>query len=402
MKRTATHKNLLRFLILISVVFALTTSPPGSAQSNADSENIFNWAENNFTQFFPNHQMTLTAGPWQYRFYPSTKIYIGINDEQLFVLGGPFGNTGPRFISTVPDLLTQIGSDTGVPACQNPVNGYTATQNNNVVNITSNGQCLGIINREICEPQYSSAPTGISVLSTTTLTSTQLSGIEFDNQTIAATIQGILSDAENRTLCTLNTPSNLTDLVVHTDICQSVSLSSLRAPDLLGITIPRIREATQHLTTTTTNEIITDCFLTDAEAVYDLFTRESWIRQEDGSFARSPVNYTPGRLIYQVNLEKLVDDLDLLETNTPPQEDGLALATNSGCLNCHNVDHRLVGPAFKDVAQAYAGRADAIAYLSDKIMRGSQNVWGIVPMPLNALVSEENARILAEYIMSLN
>lgn len=392
--------------MLISVLSSLIVSSPGSAQNNADIENIFNWAENNFAQFFPNHQMTLTAEPWHYRFYPSTGIYIGARDEQIFVLGGPFGNNEPRFIITVPDLLAQIGRDSGVPACRNPVDGFTAIQNDHVVNITANGQCFSLINREICEPQYSTAPTNISVLSTTTLTSTKLSGIEFDNPTIAATIQGILSDAENRTLCTLNTPSNLTSLVVHTDICQSVRLSGLRAPDLLGITIPRIREATQSLTTTTTNAVVPDCFSTDAEAIYDLFTRESWIRQEDGSFTRNPSNSTPGRLIFQVNFEKLDADLDALSdqaTNTPPPtpQDGLALTKNSGCLNCHNVDTRLVGPSLRDVAKQYAGRADAVAYLSDKIQNGSNGVWGPVPMPPNAMVNAENAKTLAEFILSL-
>jgi len=46
------------------------------------------------------------------------------------------------------------------------------------------------------------------------------------------------------------------------------------------------------------------------------------------------------------------------------QED---LAKSSGCLNCHAIDTKKVGPAFKDVAAKYKGKADAEAMLDAKI-----------------------------------
>lgn len=78
------------------------------------------------------------------------------------------------------------------------------------------------------------------------------------------------------------------------------------------------------------------------------------------------------------------------------------LAKNSGCLNCHNVDTKLVGPALKEIAEKYAGQDDAVEYLADKIKNGSNGVWGPVPMPPNAMVSDENAKVLAEYVLSLD
>ena len=48
------------------------------------------------------------------------------------------------------------------------------------------------------------------------------------------------------------------------------------------------------------------------------------------------------------------------------------LAKNSGCLNCHNVDTKLVGPSLKDIAAKYADQADASAYLAGKIKNGSK------------------------------
>lgn len=77
------------------------------------------------------------------------------------------------------------------------------------------------------------------------------------------------------------------------------------------------------------------------------------------------------------------------------------LAKNSGCLNCHNVDTKLVGPSLKDIAGKYAGQADASAYLADKIIKGSNGVWGPIPMPPNANVSPENAKVLADFILTL-
>ena len=44
-----------------------------------------------------------------------------------------------------------------------------------------------------------------------------------------------------------------------------------------------------------------------------------------------------------------------------------ALAKSSGCLNCHSVDTKKMGPAFKDVAAKYKGKADAEAMLVTKL-----------------------------------
>ena len=40
-----------------------------------------------------------------------------------------------------------------------------------------------------------------------------------------------------------------------------------------------------------------------------------------------------------------------------------ALAKSSGCMNCHDVATKKMGPAFKDVSAKYKGKADAEATL---------------------------------------
>lgn len=46
------------------------------------------------------------------------------------------------------------------------------------------------------------------------------------------------------------------------------------------------------------------------------------------------------------------------------------LAKKEGCMNCHDVATKKVGPAFKDVAAKYKGKADAEAMLVAKLKEG--------------------------------
>ena len=48
-------------------------------------------------------------------------------------------------------------------------------------------------------------------------------------------------------------------------------------------------------------------------------------------------------------------------------QDAEALAKSSGCLNCHAIDAKKMGPSFKETAAKYKGKADAEAMLAAKI-----------------------------------
>lgn len=75
------------------------------------------------------------------------------------------------------------------------------------------------------------------------------------------------------------------------------------------------------------------------------------------------------------------------------------LAKKHQCLACHQVDKKMVGPAYKDVAKKYKGQADAAASLAAKIQKGSNGVWGPIPMPPNAKVPDADAKNLAEWVL---
>jgi cytochrome c len=93
--------------------------------------------------------------------------------------------------------------------------------------------------------------------------------------------------------------------------------------------------------------------------------------------------------------------LSALAVVSAPAFADLALATAKNCMACHAVDKKLVGPAYKDVAAKYAGQKDAVDKLSAKILKGGSGVWGPVPMPANAQVSDAEAKKLAAWVMTL-
>lgn len=76
-----------------------------------------------------------------------------------------------------------------------------------------------------------------------------------------------------------------------------------------------------------------------------------------------------------------------------------SLAQSKGCLSCHGLEKRIVGPAYREVAKKYQGQ-DVVERLSEKVMKGGGGVWGPVPMPPNA-VSKEDARTLVQWILQL-
>ena len=78
-----------------------------------------------------------------------------------------------------------------------------------------------------------------------------------------------------------------------------------------------------------------------------------------------------------------------------------ALMKKGGCVACHAVDKKVVGPAYQDVAAKYKGDKDAAAKLADKVKKGGVGVWGQIPMPPNAQVSDADIKTLVGWILAL-
>jgi len=80
--------------------------------------------------------------------------------------------------------------------------------------------------------------------------------------------------------------------------------------------------------------------------------------------------------------------------------DGETLFKSKPCVACHTVDNKMVGPALKEVAAKNADVEGAVDTLALHIKEGSAGIWGPIPMPPN-VVTEEEAKILAEWVLSL-
>ena len=79
-----------------------------------------------------------------------------------------------------------------------------------------------------------------------------------------------------------------------------------------------------------------------------------------------------------------------------------ALAQKSGCLACHGVDKKVLGPAFKDVGAKYKGDKGAEAKLVAKVKAGGSGVWGPMPMPaMSPQVKDEDIKSIVHWVLSL-
>ncbi len=86
-------------------------------------------------------------------------------------------------------------------------------------------------------------------------------------------------------------------------------------------------------------------------------------------------------------------------TTAAAAPDGAALVKANGCIACHGMANRIVGPAFKDIAQRHAGKAESVDYLAGKIRSGGQGVWGAIPMPPQAQLKEADLRAMARWLV---
>jgi cytochrome c len=79
-----------------------------------------------------------------------------------------------------------------------------------------------------------------------------------------------------------------------------------------------------------------------------------------------------------------------------------ALAQKNGCLMCHGVDKKVLGPSYKEVAAKYKGDKTAEAKLIEKVKVGGTGVWGSMPMPANSpIVKDDDIKTIVQWVLSL-
>lgn len=73
-------------------------------------------------------------------------------------------------------------------------------------------------------------------------------------------------------------------------------------------------------------------------------------------------------------------------------QSGADVVKAKGCLNCHAVDQKKVGPAYKDVAAKYKGDAKAGAMLTAKLKEGKGHP--------KAAASDAEIKAAVDYVLS--
>ncbi|MBC7416049.1 MAG: c-type cytochrome, partial [Herminiimonas sp.] len=79
---------------------------------------------------------------------------------------------------------------------------------------------------------------------------------------------------------------------------------------------------------------------------------------------------------------------------------GIALLNQNGCVACHGMTNKVVGPGFKEVMDKYKTDAGAQTRLEAKVKNGGSGVWGPIPMPSQATIKDEDIKSMVRWILT--
>jgi cytochrome c len=88
--------------------------------------------------------------------------------------------------------------------------------------------------------------------------------------------------------------------------------------------------------------------------------------------------------------------------HTDPIKRGLELMLGSDCGICHTQTVKLIGPPYTEIAKRYSGDGAGVARLANKIIEGGSGSWGTVPMTPHSDLTPVDARLIVQYILTLN
>jgi cytochrome c len=85
----------------------------------------------------------------------------------------------------------------------------------------------------------------------------------------------------------------------------------------------------------------------------------------------------------------------LLTTVAGAADSGADLAKAKGCMGCHELDKKKVGPGFKEVAVKHKGDKGAQAKLTDMLKEGTPKGH-----PVKASATDAELKTLVDYVLS--
>lgn len=85
----------------------------------------------------------------------------------------------------------------------------------------------------------------------------------------------------------------------------------------------------------------------------------------------------------------------------PAMDPGELAIVKSDCIGCHHKENKIIGPTYQEIAAKYPSTDENITLLASKIIKGGKGVWGTVPMTPHAKITEDEAKVMVKYILSL-
>ncbi len=80
---------------------------------------------------------------------------------------------------------------------------------------------------------------------------------------------------------------------------------------------------------------------------------------------------------------------------------GLAAMKSSDCFNCHQVEQRIIGPSYLEIADRYRGQPAALDTAAKRVREGSTGVWGPVPMLPHPQHTTDEVTIMLRWVFGL-
>ena len=81
--------------------------------------------------------------------------------------------------------------------------------------------------------------------------------------------------------------------------------------------------------------------------------------------------------------------------------DAKKLIKKNGCLACHSVKLKVLGPSFIDIANKYENNISNQQILAQKIKKGGSGNWGNIPMMSHPNITNDELNLMVRWILDL-
>lgn len=189
-------------------------------------------------------------------------------------------NTNPNTNNNPPTSSPTSACDTTTAP-----EGISYTQNGNNITVTTNGKCIVPPKAGLCNAPAPTTATNISMSQTMNVTAFEMSGIQVNIPGMPNPFEQMGKALTGAKTCLKNVPANYSTFTIDADVCYDITESTKSIPNV-GSFITITPPVTEKFKGTIVNTSVTDCFSSGADTISDVLTKETWIKQADGSYLK--------------------------------------------------------------------------------------------------------------------